>query len=1504
VRICGAPEPDEAVIARLRDLIQGGDRTAILAPQALEDVTAVVAAAAAPGSAAGLARHGAGLVAAAELCGYRFRLLGEADSGAADLALMVALTAVADEAAPGALPSWQTAVVGNLARDAGLAVFCEPGTWSDIACDQPTLDDAALTLLRLAALALPAGDPVQGIVAVNLSGRLLRAYLRHGGIHLLREAAERCRSVLSGCLARGHVLANLALVLSEESGATGDPVLLDAAIEAGTAAAGEAQQDADRISAVANLGPMFRARAERTGSVADAGKAVDLARQAVAATEAADGALPGRLANLASALTQRYELTGDGADVTEAVAAARVASASAPADAADFVTVRIIAATALYSHHERTAEPSSLDEAIAAYRAALEALPDDEPRRSGVLSDLGTALHSRGQGSGDAAVLTEAVRYCREAVERTPSSHPDLAGRLANLAHARRSLAERTGSETALREAITAGRQAADAAPAGHPDHALAQSALGTALDFGAQVRGMPADLDEAIKAHREAVRTAAGQPRIRAAYQTNLSVALLTRAERTGSLADLQEALAAAEQAVRDTPPGHPMTGTRLTNLSLVHRALFERTGDDAALAAAISLAQQVVDLDSGDTALRAGWLSNLALALRVHLERKDDTDSLHRALAAARKAVEVAAADDPDRPGFVSNLSTVLYAGFERTGDRELLAEAIRTARTAVSGLPAGHPDRPGFLSNLGNALQASHDRGGPPADLDEAVEVSRQAVEMTPERHRERPRHMANLASTLRVRYEQTGARESLEEAISAATAAAAEVPSDDPQRAQVLQALCNVLLAHFELTGLPASLDRAVDAARSAAGSVPAGHPALPLMLSSLSNALAVQHAARSDLDSLDQAIAAGRNAVSDTPPGHPTRPARQANLSILLRTRHESLTDPQALGEAVAAARAAADTMPPGGPDHAVALFLLAEALAAAQPDLTEPGLLVPAINAYRDAALAPGASPAMQVRAAAEGGRLAAACGDMRTGLDLLDCAVSALENVAPLELNRPDQERRLAQFAGLASDAAACAAELGEPERAVLLLEQGRGILLAQILDARPDIAALRRRHPEQAARFEELLASLASDLSGAVGYQAGVSGIGAGRRAERRQADATELRRLTGQIREDPEFAGFRRRPELDSLLSTAASDPVVMIAASDIASYALAVTKAGVIPIPLPGLTAFAAGQHASTFHAAVAAAQDADASLRDRREAESAITQVLGWLWTAIAGPVLQHLDLDHPPPAPQPPPRLWWSAAGPLGLLPLHAATPAGQDPGPGVIDMVTSSYTPTIRALAHSRSRPAPHSERRVLAVCLPQTPGCPDLAGAADDLELLRNLFGGEIDTLTGPEANRAAVLTALPGHAVAHFACHARADIASPSDSGLLVYDHQDRALTVAQLIALDLPGADLAFLSACETARTGPALSDESVHLGAAFQVAGYRHVVATLWSSYDNPAMPVVDGREASISRRVYQAVRNTGSTDAVPAVLHDQTRRMRDEWPAKPSLWAVYAHFGA
>jgi hypothetical protein len=359
-------------------------------------------------------------------------------------------------------------------------------------------------------------------------------------------------------------------------------------------------------------------------------------------------------------------------------------------------------------------------------------------------------------------------------------------------------------------------------------------------------------------------------------------------------------------------------------------------------------------------------------------------------------------------------------------------------------------------------------------------------------------------------------------------------------------------------------------------------------------------------------------------------------------------------------------------------------------------------------------------------------------------------------------------------------------------------------------------------------------------------------------------------------------------------------------VLVNVSDIGSHALVVSGTGVESIPLPELQAFDAQRQARAFYTAVETARNG-MPRTSRLAAETAISEVLGWLWDMIAEPVLGHLGyLGQAGPGQESdsqdghsqdgPTRLWWSATGALGMLPLHAAAPRC---GPGVLDLVTSSYTPTIRALAHARRQAdavtGEPGGRRALGVFLPETPGCRDLPGAADELDLLTEVFGAALDVLTGPQATREAVLSGLPGHAFAHFACHAMADPASPSSSRLLVHDHQQQAFTVSEVMKLDLP-AEFAFLSACETARTGPALTDESIHLGSAFQIAGFRHVVATLW--------PVSDRQSVRMARALYQAVRDAGSTAAVPVALHREVRRLRAAWPDDPSVWAVYVHSGA
>ena len=103
--------------------------------------------------------------------------------------------------------------------------------------------------------------------------------------------------------------------------------------------------------------------------------------------------------------------------------------------------------------------------------------------------------------------------------------------------------------------------------------------------------------------------------------------------------------------------------------------------------------------------------------------------------------------------------------------------------------------------------------------------------------------------------------------------------------------------------------------------------------------------------------------------------------------------------------------------------------------------------------------------------------------------------------------------------------------------------------------------------------------------------------------------------------------------------------------------------------------------------------------------------------------------------------------------------------------------------------------------------------------------------------------------MLAALATCGWVHFACHAVSDPLQPSESRLLLHD---RALAVRDIARLRLPDAELAFHAACSTARGSEQLADEAIHIASAFQLAGYRNVVGTLWPALDATAARLAEG----------------------------------------------------
>ena len=497
--------------------------------------------------------------------------------------------------------------------------------------------------------------------------------------------------------------------------------------------------------------------------------------------------------------------------------------------------------------------------------------------------------------------------------------------------------------------------------------------------------------------------------------------------------------------------------------------------------------------------------------------------------------------------------------------------------------------------------------------------------------------------------------------------------------------------------------------------------------------------------------------------------------------------------------------------------------------------------------------------------------------------------------------------------------------------------------MLHGQALDTRTDLTELYASHPALARRFAELRDALEAgqDAAGLAAFAAAASAppLAEPRPAARdKHAAAAEFAALLDEIRAMPGFASFLLPPEPGQLTGHAARGPVVVLNVSEARSDALIVTADGITALPLPGLALGAVTERIEAFNGALESL--IHSRLREERDrAEDVLSETLEWLWDAAAEPVLTHLGFTGPPAAEEDWPRLWWVPGGLLGLLPLHAAgyhRSAGRSRT--VLDRVVSSYTPTLRALGYARQREGTSPPASTLIVAMPSTPDQPALPGVLAEVALLRGRLPSPVVLMADDDAvpvadeavpadddavspnehavppdggrgpTKPEVLARLPEAAIAHFACHGVSIPDDPSRSFLALADYEQDPLTVASLVEVRLHRAQLAYLSACQTARNDARdLPDEAIHLASAFQLAGYPHVIGTLWPVSDTAAAGVAgdfydglqSGERGLDTRKSAEALHH-----AVRALRDTPVRGTRRDRASTPSLWAPFLHTGA
>ncbi|WP_238435388.1 MULTISPECIES: CHAT domain-containing protein [unclassified Frankia] len=1014
------------------------------------------------------------------------------------------------------------------------------------------------------------------------------------------------------------------------------------------------------------------------------------------------------------------------------------------------------------------------------------------------------------------------------------------------------------------------------------------QADLTAALTLFAPVYQIRPDaVPDAVRAHFDQRGHNAAETPAALLYR---AVGLSSEAMKSGDRNTLDEAIGLLQRAVDAISPDQPDRAIGLSALGLALNSRFERFGELADLEAAINLYRAVVDALPPDHPGRAPMLSTLGNFLRSRFGRVGELADLEAAIDAGRAAVAATSPDDPGHVIYLSNLGLALRNRFERFGELADLEAAIDAGRAAVDAAAPDDPDRARRLSNLGLALRSRFERVGELADLDAAIDAGRAAVDATPPGHSKRAGRLSNLGIALRSRFERVGELADLDAAIDADRAAIDSAPPDHPDRAGWQSSLGLALRSRFERVGELADLDAAIDAGRAAVDTALANHPAL---LSNLGNSLRLRFERVGELADLDAAIDVYRAAVDTIPPDHPDHAMYLSNLGLALRNRFDRVGELADLDAAIDASQAAVDATPPNHPDRAGRSINLGMALRSRSERAGELADLDAAIGVYRAGVGVMGAAPRWRAIAARGWGRSAAAAGRWDEAVAGFEMAVKLLGRVAPRSLSRSDQEHLLAELGGLGADAAACCVRAGLVDQAVELFEQGRGVLLGQALDTRTDVTALGEQHPDLAASFARLRDLLDRPSGPAEPGQPGPVGLAAdGTVSDRRAADVA-FEKLIASIRKLDGFETFLEPPPAGDLLSMANQGPIVAVAVSQFGSYALLLTSGGTQAVALPELTPLSVLDQVGAFLEALDDATSATARGR--------LDEILGWLWDVLASPVLDCLDLTGAPASGDSWPRLWWCVSGLLSFLPVHAAghhqTRFDAQPAT-VLDRVISSYTPTLRALAHAR-RTVPTgggdgvglANGRLVAVAMPNTPDAPDLPGALTETTALAARFPGQVDVLAGEKATRQAVLNRLPGGRWAHFACHGAANLTDPSLGRLLL---ADQPLTVLDVNRLRIDDAQLAFLSACSTAMPSGRLTDEAIHLASAFQLAGYQHVIATLW--------PIDDTVAGLLADEIYSALTDPRPRPLALAV-HQTVRWLRGLQPDRPSWWASHIHNG-
>ena len=1041
-----------------------------------------------------------------------------------------------------------------------------------------------------------------------------------------------------------------------------------------------------------------------------------------------------------------------------------------------------------------------------------------------------------------------------------------------------------------LEQTIEFLQKAASKISEGEPGHTFERRQIWFSLSNVFLMRygrtGNISDLDEAIRytKERDKFSTSEGQHLV---ATSNLASLLGYRYAKAGDPSNLDAAFSLMA-GIEDQVNGEEVTNLAFFAAQIpLLRMRFDLNHDlrdidqsikSGQLAAQLLKKAKGLDVDQ-PAGLSAQLLGLLGSSMYIKAISDGDTPTLSRAIQTLQQAIQESLPNQPDRFLFQSGLGAAMTERYIRAGDPQDLEDAIKSIKPAVSSAQGqvNPSEYAQILCNYGVSLGWESYRTGDVKLLEESILQISEALRLVVDGDFDNSSIQMNLGTWLFVRYRRFSAIADLDGAIAAFRAADYRFPETSPRRQECTGNLCAALGDRFNRTSAVEDLDEAIECGRRACdGANISDRVAQAKFLNNLAAGLCVRYEfllykhrslenAKPDSKDLDEAIECLTKASQVVPSTYPFRGGIYSSISHALALRFKARGEGKDLDDAILYARSAVDAAPENDPAGALYLQHYARRLQLKAESTNDPQVVEDTWKAFKKCFEIESAPPSLRIEMAKMAGVISLISpamsehpkpADWAESYKMLCAAVNLLPQISTRNLSRDDHQHLLRKLSGVAAISASLALQLDEPApTALALLEAGRGIIAGLAIQSQEDVSHLKDVRPDLFEKYTSLTDLLSTPLPefsrSILQPQAAPALANMATELSMRHEAAKEFRRIQTEIRMVPGFELFQEPLSEMQMKSLASSGPVVLFNTTILRCDAFIITPNEIRTIPLPGIDYEQAQQNL-----ALLAGPDPDARIThlkrrsDKKQYNDGLREIMEWLWDVAVRPVLADLMLLDPNPPGLLLPRIRWVTAGPLGMMPLHAAGSNWINSTENTASHVVSCYIPTLKALNSVHKKITHQSKAPVWSftgIAVPKTKGMADLDGIIDRMSNIQSLLGrsGITKQAILESPSKAELLAQLQDTSLIHFACHATSDTDDPSNSRLYLRadkSGEPECLTVRDLGRFQPHNRQLglAYLSACSTSESVTEdLADEALNIANAFQILGFPHVVGTLW-----------------------------------------------------------------